>query len=265
MLCLRLMIQFEESVLLIEEEAPPLEIAMPQVTRRPAAPAFARENSSVARLITQARQAHQSGDRPAFGKAYGELIAEFQPGVQWALSCWEYLLSTEGCRFLARSEEERQFHRGDYRVFTENDFRSLVHQSFKKSLISYLEGRFFIGFPWYLKQAYWLTLLKSYRALEKPPNPFQRRLTAYSYLRCAPYQFLNPYHQERVYERVAQLPAPQRRVVELYYLHFYKEAAVLETAEMDPEMFRRLRSEALGSISSSDTLSFVLLNQIERY
>ncbi|MBI3333750.1 MAG: hypothetical protein HYZ93_06650 [Candidatus Omnitrophica bacterium] len=259
------MIQLLEPAFLIEEEEPALDIAMPRVYRRPAAPPLTRGNGSVSRLVAEARRAHEALDRPALGKAYGELAVQFQPGIDWAFSCWEFLLSTEGCRFLPRSADEKRYCRGDYRVFTENDFRKSVYRAFKGCLLSYLEAPLSSPFEWYLRQTFWLTILKSYRALEEPQDPNQRRLTPYSYLRCSPYQFLNGYHQERVYQAVGQLPALEQQVVELYTLRFYREEAAVEKTRLSLNDFRRLRSAALRNLALTDRLSLILLVQIERY
>ena len=249
----------------IEEEQPPADISMPRVFRRPAFPPLARGKAPVGGLAHRASQALKAGDGPELGKAYGELVAEFQPAIRWALSCREYLLSTQGCRFLARTPDEKRYCRGDYRIFSENDFHSLIHRCFKDTLISYLESLYPTDFREYVENHFWWMILRSYRALLQPPDPRQRRLTPYSYLRCVPYQFLNPYHHERVGRAVAELPRLQREVVDLYYLKFYKEEAVFSTARISRYAFWRRRKAALRAIAANDYLSFILLTQIERY
>lgn len=259
------MFQLLDSPFQIEEEAPALDIAMPRVYRRPKAPLFARGKAPIDRLVDHARQAVTSCDGPGFGAAYGELVAEFQPAIQWALSCWEYLLSTQGCRFIPRTTDEKRYSRGDYRVYTENDFHQQVHRPFKECLYGYLGQASPESFAHYLRGAFWPALLHAYQALENPPDPNQRPLTAYSYLRCVPYQFLNDHHQERVTAAVNRLPAQERHVVRLYYFHFYKEEMVAAGERISQYAFWRRRALALRKIAGSDYLSFVLLTQIERY
>lgn len=261
------MILLKDPFPFVEEEAPPLDLLLPQVSRRPKAPRFQRGKAPIQKLVAQAAKAHQSQDGSGFGQAHGELLAEFQPAIQWALSCWEFLLSSEGCRFLLRSMEEKLYCRGDYRAFSQNDFQRIVYRTFKECLLNYaatpsLETT---GFRWVFKQTFWPTLLKNYRTLENPPDPAQRKLTGYSYLRCVPYQFLNPYHHERVHETVKELPSSQRQAVELYYLHFYKEEAAALNLGISLYAFWRRRKGALRLIAEKDYLSYILLNQIERY
>lgn len=252
----------------IEEEAPPPTIAMPRVYRRPAAPEFSRRNRSIPSIpsiLAKAKKAYQAADRPAFGIAYGELTVQFQPGIAWAFSCWEFLLSTEGCRFLPRSSDEKRFCRGDYRIFTEADFRRFVYRAFKDCLQEYLKEALPVTFDWYLKQAFWSTILKGYRSLEQPADPRERVLTPYSYLRCSPYQFMNGTHQERVYSTVGKLFPLHRQVVDLYYLRFYRQEAVASTIRISPIAFRRRQLQALRTLATADPLTYVLLTQIERY
>ncbi len=258
------MIELLDPPILIEEEAPALDIAMPRVYRRPPYPLFQTKARTVQRLAAEAAAAHQAGDGPGFGKPYGQLVAEFQPAIRWALSCWDYLLSTEGCRFLLRTPDEKRYCRGDYRVFTESDYNSLVYRIFKLSLVAQpdlAEASFERG----VRKDFWPAIRTAYCALEDPPDRRQRRLTPYSYLRCIPYQFLNDYHHERVSATVRRLPFRQRQVIELYYLNFLREEAVLESARISLEGFHRWKSSALEKIASKDYLSYILLIQIERY
>lgn len=247
------------------EETPPPDIEMPRVYRRPAMPAFRRQRVGLTALLARIEQAHSEGDAQSFGRAYGELTAEFQPAIQWAQSCWEYLLSTRGCRFLARSVHEKQYCRGDYKVCTEREFQSLVYRAFKELLLGWLGGSTRPGFEGCLRESFWESVDRNYRSLEDPPDPNQRKLTGWSYLRCVPYEFLNPYHHQRVYGAVGRLPADLRRVVELYYLSFYREDAVAEHARISPHAFRRRRALALRRLAGADYLSSILLQQIERY
>lgn len=267
------MVQLLEYPFFVEEEAPALGIEMPRVYRRPAMPAFRRRRVELTGLLARVERAHREGDVQGFGRAYAELTSEFQPAIQWAHSCWEYLLSTQGCRFLARSAHEKEYCRGDYKACTEQEFQSLVYRAFKGLLLAWLgnpgpvgfENRPRAGFEGTLRESFWSAVEQSYRSLEDPPDPKQRKLTGWSYLRCVPYEFLNPYHHRRVYESVGRLPEDLKRVVELYYLSFYREEAVAAHARITPHTFRRRRALALRQLAGTDTLSAVLLQQIERY
>ena len=239
---------------------------MPRVYRQAPLPAYLRRNRvPLERLLRDAKTAREAGAAAAFGQIYGQLTAEFQPLLQWAVSCWDYLLSMQGCRFLARPPHEKLYCRGDYRVFTEGDFHRLILSSFKESLQEYLDRSLPTSLTAYLSDRLWPRIWSSYRALENPPDPRQRKLTGYSYLRCVPYQFLNPFHQELVYEVVGRLPLPLRRIIELYHLRFFRENAVEETLRIGWHTFRRRLKLALRTVAAEDYLSFILLKQIERY
>ena len=250
---------------IVSEEAPLLDIAMPHVERRPSPPDFYPQKPHVPKIIAQARAAYQAGNGPGFGQAYGQVLALFQPWIRWGLSCWEYLLSSEGCRFVPRSLEEKRYCRGDYRVFGETDFQSFVHRAFKECLLNDADTAGSADFGWQLRKKLWPTILANYRELAQPADARQRLLTAYSYLRCTPYQFLNSYHHQRVMATVKQLAPIHRQVIDLYYLQFYREEAVLETAGMNHFAFRRRQLGSLRAIAARDYLSSVLLMQIERY
>ena len=245
---------------------PDLDLEMPRVVRRPAAPPLRSPRKAVRRLLHLARLARLEGNALEFGKTYGALTGEFRPDLQWALSCWDYLLSNQGCRFLARNSQEKLYSRGDYRVFGPNDFEGLVYRTFRECLIGFLsEQASRCGFERFLRQQLWARIHDSYRLLEDPPDRNQRKLTPYSYLRCVPYQFLNRYHHDRVYEVIGRLPFPLRRTVQLYHLSFYREEAAAGLAEIDNLEFRRRRWAAMRVIAEKDYLSFRLLRQIERY
>ena len=244
---------------------PDFDLEMPRVYRRPAPPPLRSPRQSVRKLLDQARKAEREGNPSEFGKTYGALTGEFQPDIQWVLSCWEFLLSTQGCRFLARNSHEKLYTRGDYRVFNRSDFESLVYRSFRECLLAYLAPATAADFEPFLRERFWAEIVESYPLLEDPPDRVQRKLTAYSYLRCVPYRFMNLYHHERVYAAVDKLPSRLRKAVELYHLSFYREEAALEKLEVDSLEFRRRRWSALREIASEDFLSFRLLRQIERY
>jgi hypothetical protein len=252
----------------LAEPIPPIpdfDLEMPRLYKRPSAPPLRRASRAIQKLLALAGPAYRSGDSGQFGKTYGALSSEFRADLQWILSCWDYLLSTQGCRFLARNSQEKLYSRGDYRLFGRNDFEGLVYRSFRECLVSFASQPKAMGFERFLRDTLWTRISDGYRRLEQPADPNQRRLTAYSYLRCAPYQFLNRYHHERVYRVIRRLPFPLRQTVELYHLSFYREEAASNQAGLTPLEFRRKRWSALKAIARKDYLSFRLLRQIERY
>ncbi|MCM8811615.1 MAG: hypothetical protein NC910_01005 [Candidatus Omnitrophica bacterium] len=249
----------------VQEETPALDIAMPRVFRRPSLPPLPKQRKRIAALARRALLCRRQADEPGFGTAYGELVHLFQPMIQWGLSCWEYLLSMQGCRFIPRSPDEKRYCRGDYKVFGEKEFHSLVHKCFKSCLLEFpahVEVRLFGN---YIRQQLWPTILRSYQSMEEPPDGRQRLLTPYSYLRCIPYRFLNEFHHHRVTRVVQMLPPKQRQVIDLYYLRFYKVEAALEEIRISRLTFRRRQLGALRAIAGKDYLSYILLTQIERY
>jgi len=273
------MVQLSDFALFLEQSAPfphgglaeaippipDFDLEMPRVYKQPSPPPLRRAGRSARKLLALAGPAYRNNDSGQFGKIYGALSAEFRADLQWTLSCWDYLLSTQGCRFLARDSQEKLYCRGDYRLFTRNDFEGLVYRSFRECLVSFASQPQITGFERFLRDTLWTRLSDSYRRLEEPADPNQRKLTAYSYLRCAPYQFLNRYHHERVYKTVRKLPSLLRQTVELYHLSFYREEAASNQAGLTSLEFRRKRWSALKVIARKDYLSFRLLRQIERY
>ena len=272
------MVQFSDFSLFLEQSAafprglveplppiPDLEIEMPRVYQRPSPPPLLQANRSVRKLLHAARDAQRNGEPLEFGKIYGTLTGKFRSDLQWALSCWDYLLSTQGCRFLARSSQEKLYSRGDYRVFTRNDFEGLAYRTFRECLLNYLDGPVEIPFERFLRERLWPRISESYQDLEEPADRNQRKLTAYSYLRCVPYRFMNRYHHERVYRAVRRLPFRQKQAVHFYHLSFYREETAATQAKADSLEFRRNRWTALRAIAREDYLSFRLLRQIERY
>ena len=244
---------------------PDFDLEMPRLYKRPSPPPLRRAGQSARKLLSLAGPAYRGGDSGQFGKIYGALSSEFRADLHWILSCWDYLLSTHGCRFLARASQEKLYSRGDYRLFTRNDYEGLVYRSFRECLVSFASGPQTAGFERFLRDTLWTRVSDGYRRLEEPADPNQRKLTAYSYLRCAPYQFLNRYHHERVYQAVRRLPLPLRETVELYHLSFYREEAACSQTGLTSLEFRRKRWSALKKIARKDYLSFRLLRQIERY
>lgn len=254
-----------EELILVQDE-PGLDLALPHTFRQPPKPIpFTRGRSPIPHLVRQALEARRQDDPPGFGAAYGELVVEFQPALKWAWSCWDYLLTTEGCRFVPRDLGERRYHRSEYRAVLEPDFSRLVHKTFKECLAAYdpaVHGPSFIG---HLRQALWPAVLAHYRQLDQPEDPRQRRLTGLSYLRCVPYQFLNDYHHELVHHVVRALPAGERKTVEQYHLRFQTPDAAGIALQLSPEEFGMRKDRALQRLKRRSVLAYHLLRQIERY
>lgn len=252
--------------LVLVQEEPALDLALPRVFRRPAPPAaFTRGRIPVAALVQRAREAHQAGAAPQFGEACGELFIECQPALQWAAACWDYLLSTEGCRFMPREMGERRYHRSNYRAVTEPDYARLVHRTFKDRLLAYVPAEHGHSFTGYLRQSFWPALRDQYRQLNQPVDARHRTLTPLSYLRCTPYQFLNEYHEGLVREVLRALAAADRRVLERYYLQFFTTEAAGEATGLTPPLFETARAVALRRLRGRSALAYHLLRQIERY
>ena len=254
-----------DGAVLIQEE-PALDLALPHLFRRPAPPlAFARGRAPVTKLVRRALEAHGDGAMPQFGEAYGELLVEFQPALGWAVSCWDYLLSTEGCRFVPREMGERRYHRSDYRAVTEPDYARLVQRAFKQRLLAYRPVEDGGSFAGYLRQSFWPALREDYRQLNQPIDARHRTLTPLSYLRCTPYQFLNEYHETLVREALRGLATADRRVLERYYLQFFTREAASEALGVAPTDFEQAQETALRRLRGRSTLAYHLLRQIERY
>ncbi len=258
------------------QEEPALEIALPQVFEQP--PLTVLQRGKVAHVEALAvKIAHRYLEHPdgALGPDYQELVTEFQPLFAWTVACWDYLLSTEGCRFLSRSGEQRWGARGDYRAFTDKDYSRLVHTLFRNCILEFPRvvetastGPDTVVPPslnrW-LRARFWSMVLETYRRLDQPADPRQRSLTPYRYLRCAPYQFLNEYHHDLVYTVVKRLPVKVGQAVDAYFLHFYTETASATALDCSMEECLALLRQALVKLLIQDRLVYCLLRQIERY
>ena len=181
----------QASEILVEEE-PALEIALPQVFDQPPLGVLQRGKiANVHMLLAKIFRSSQANPKVGLGVDYQELVNEFQPLFTWAIACWDYLLSTEGCRFLLRGGDQKYGARGDYRAFTDKDFSRLVHGLFRACVLECAQRPAAPSLSQWLRERFWPLILEAYRRLEQPPDPHQRVLTPYSYLRCVPYQFLN--------------------------------------------------------------------------
>lgn len=236
-----------------------------KVYTQTAVPNMRRKNKKVAALVFAAQQAYKNSNKENFGRVYMQLATIFNPTISWALSSWDYLLTTEGCRFLPRPEAQKQIHRSDYRAFLHNDFQRLIYDIFKETVLSFKKSSSYKNFNHCLRGTFWQNILSSYKKLENPINPNERKLTPYSYLRCSPYQFLNPYHQQLVYKYIRLLPKQEHDIIRLYFLHFLTEPAVAAQIKISPTKFQEFKQSALDRLLKQNILVWALLLQIERY
>lgn len=256
----------ETQKLVYVQEEPALEIALPQVFEQPVLTNLQRGRlANVESLAAHIARHHQSNPAAPLGPDYQELVLEFQPLFTWAMACWDYLLSTEGCRFVPRGNTNRAAIRGDYRVITDKDYSRLVHGIFRRCVLEFSQEPQIPTLSQWLRQRFWPLVSDSYRQLENPPDPRQRILTPYSYLRCIPYQFLNDIHQELVYSTAKRLPEREYQAIEAYFFHFYTEPAAAESIHSNADELRALLRQGLTKLLIHQRLVYCLLRQIERY
>ena len=233
-------------------------------TQRPQ-PRVHRGTLDVDLALRQWLRARLRADAVAFHRAHQALEQECAPLLTWALESWDYLLTTEGCRFLLRKDGEKWGARGDYRAVEQSDFHRLIIHTFRRALVAFTDDATTVSFPAYLADTFWPTLRAAYRALSQPPDERQRLLTAYSYLRCVPYRFLNRHHQTLVERSVRALPSADHRIIELYYLRFFTETAAAQTQTLSLTTLHAYRLRALRHLARANILAWALLLQIERY
>ncbi|MCM8784438.1 MAG: hypothetical protein NC818_06695 [Candidatus Omnitrophica bacterium] len=254
----------EELKNLLAEEIPP-EMDFPQVFVQPKLEVCCRGKNNILQLLRKIKKSREKKDGASFTDAYNKLLVEFRPFLKWASSCWDYLLTTEGIRYVSRPETEKAYCHGDYRAFTDKDFHHLIHKVFKACAITYAEKNDGKSFIFYLKKNFWENILEEYKRLENPQDPRQRKLTLYSYLRCVPYEFLNHYHQEIVDNTLMKLEKEEKEIIESYFLNFLKEEEIVKIRKISIEDFYRFKEEVLYKISLLNPLVSALLMQIERY
>jgi len=248
------------------QEEPALEIAIPQVFEQPALTTLRRRKlPNVETLVAKIARAAHLNPGAGLGPDYQALVNEFQPLFTWATACWDFLLSTEGCRFVPRNAEHKFGVRGDYRAVTDKDYSRLVHGIFRQCVFEFAQRPQPTSLTCWLRGQLWPRVLDTYRRLEEPPDPRQRHLTAYSYLRCVPYTFLNDFHQELVYGTARRLPESHWQAVDAYFLHFYTETATAELLGCSIEDSRERLRQALLKLLVAHRLVYCLLRQIERY
>jgi hypothetical protein len=248
------------------QDEPALEIALPQVFEQPALTILQRGKlPNVEGLVAQIFRRYQEAPAGPLGQDYQELVTEFQPLFAWTIACWDYLLSTEGCRFVPRQRLHLSNTRGDYRAVTDKDYSRIVHAIFRSCVMEFAQQPSAPSLSHWLRERMWPLIRDAYRKLENPPDPRQRVLTPYSYLRCVPYQFLNDFHHALVYSTLQRLPEAEWRAIEAYFLHFYTEAACVETLGCAAEAWKGSLRSGLIKLLVSDRLVYCLLRQIERY
>ncbi|MBI1992308.1 MAG: hypothetical protein HYY90_04500 [Candidatus Omnitrophica bacterium] len=248
------------------QDEPALEIALPQVFVQPELTIVQRGKLPHAEArATEVFRRHQANPDAPLGPDYQELVNEFQPLFSWAIACWDYLLSTEGCRFLPRNGKQKFGVRGDYSALTDKDYSRMVHGIFRACVFEFAQEPDATSLSQRLRERFWPLILDAYRDLANPPDPRQRTLTPYSYLRCVPYQFLNEFHHDLVYATVQRLPTMEWRAIDAYFLHFFTEAASAEALGAEAEALGHLLRQGLMKLLIHERLVYCLLRQIERY
>ncbi len=248
-------------------EEPELEIALPHGISQPPLMSVQRgQLSHVEWIVARLHRAQLALPEPGpLGRNYQAVVNEFQPLLAWTLSCWDYLLSTEGCRFTERTDQEKLWYRGDYRPVLQRDFSRLAHRAFRQCVLDYAQTTTEATLAHFLKARLWPTIVVAYRRLAEPSDPRQRRLTPYSYLRCVPYQFLNACHQRMVMDAVDQLPDVESHAVDAYFLHFLTLASTAKRMACSPDEAEGRLRRGLLAMLPNNRLAYCLLRQIERY
>ncbi len=250
---------------LVQDE-PALEIALPQVFDQPVLASLQRGKlPHVEALVAKIFRGYQANPTAGLGQEYQELVTEFQPLFAWAIASWDFLLSTEGCRFVLRNGEQKYGARGDYRAVSDKDFSRLIHGVFRICVLGFAQQPEAASLNHWLRERFWPLTVESYRHLEQPADPRQRVLTAYSYLRCVPYQFLNDFHHDLVYSTTQRLPPKEWDAINTYFFHFYTQTATAEALSCSPQEAEALLRRALTTLLVNHRLVYCLLRQIERY
>lgn len=256
----------DDGLIRVQEE-PELDIALPQVFTQPSLSTLQRGKvPHVELVVARLHQRHAaSPEAAALGVDYQALVNEFQPLFAWATACWDYLLSTEGCRFVPRHNDEKRYTRGDYRVVTDTDYSRMSHRIFRQCVFAFAQDPSASSLSGYLRVSFWPALLEAYRALENPPDPRQRKLTAYSYLRCIPYQFLNDFHHDLVSRTLERVPSPAHDAITYYFLNFFTLQATADVLQCSAQTVEEILRRGLVPLLIEDRLVYCLLRQIERY
>jgi len=248
------------------QDEPALEIALPQVFEQPTLTQLQRGKlPHVEALVAHLFRRHHTDPDGPLGGDYQELVIEFQPLFSWALASWDYLLSTEGCRFLPRTHKQKFGVRGDYYAMSDKEYSRMVHTIFRATVFAFAQSPEAPSLSQWLRERFWPSVVEAYRRLEQPSDPRQRTLTPYSYLRCVPYEFLNDFHQDLVYATVQRLSAPEWRAIDVYFLHFFTESASAQALGVSRDEWYETLRHGLTKLLIDHRLVYCLLRQIERY
>lgn len=254
-----------EDLVYVQEE-PALDIILPQLFVMPELKTMTRGKIiSVEALLARIYRDAQADPHAPLGRDYQELIAEFQPFFTWAMACWDFLLTTEGCRFVARNGNQKVGVRGDYRVLTHKDYSRLVHRIFRQLVLAFAQQPEAASLSAWIRERCWPQILETYQRLSQPEDPRQRLLTPYSYLRCVPYAFLNPAHDILVASALQQLTSRERLAAQTYFLAFHTETATAEVLGCSAEACTDTLRQGLVKLLIHRRLAYCLLRQIERY
>ncbi len=199
------------------------------------------------------------------GAEMQQLSNEFAPLIQWAQSCWDYLLTVKGCRFVPRHSSDRLAIRGDYRAFLEKDFHKLINRVFQEQVLFFAQNPHLEDFHFWIRTQLWSKVVEEYCLLSKPQDDRQRHLTGYSYLRCVPYNFLNPLHNSIVNKALSKLPADEATCIRFYFMHFFTLEALAKNTGKAPQKLHMLLVSGLTHLWTDNPLAYSLIRQIERY
>ncbi len=124
-------------------------------------------NSNIDTLTKWTLLCYERSDKEEFGKNYNILLQEYKPIIDWAFLSWDYLLSTQGFRYLRRLGLDLYYSHGDYRAFTQSDYKKLLNRCFKNLLLTYTPNG---SFTEYLRTNFFKSVIKEYRRLRYPKD-----------------------------------------------------------------------------------------------
>lgn len=242
------------------EDEPALDFALPQTFAQP--PLTVLQRGKLRHVEWLVAKLYQL---PTLGPQYQALVNEFEPLFAWGMACWDFLQSTEGCRFMLRQHDDRTHYRGDYRAVTHKDYGRMLHRLFRQCVLDFAQTAVEQSLSAYLRQRFWPAVVEAYRQLDVPPDPRQRKLTGYSYLRCSPYRFLNPFHHTLVTDILRTFSSSTAQATSFYFLNFYTLDATGEAMRQPTEAVEDTLTRALSQLLIEQRLVYCLLRQIERY
>ena len=140
-----------------------------------------------------------------------------------------------------------------------------MHRSFKSTLVDFLTTQPALSFEKHVRQAFWKNTRHQYIQLEEPEDTKQRKLTALSYLRCVPYEFLNDHHQNRLTSALSILTTTEHQLIATYFLRFYRIKVAADQIGLSASALQKKKTQALKRLRRHDPIVSALLLQIERY